>query len=200
MACVNFINLATARASQRAREVALRKVLGASRGQLIAQFLGESLLLAGVAMLIALAIAELALPWLADFLAPTSRWAISAKGGIVLPVLGLAASSSASPAASTRPSTSRATSRRRVLKGQQVVGRAGGQRAPAQPAGRGAVRRLDRPDHLHRDRLRRRPSSPGPPTRLPARRPDPDHQAQPRPGRARSRETLIREVAQGRRE
>ena len=47
MACVNFTNLATARASQRAREVALRKVLGANRQQLVTQFLGESVLIAG---------------------------------------------------------------------------------------------------------------------------------------------------------
>ena len=47
MACVNFTNLATARASQRAREVALRKVLGANRRQLITQFLAESVLIAG---------------------------------------------------------------------------------------------------------------------------------------------------------
>jgi putative ABC transport system permease protein len=53
MACVNFTNLATARASARAREVALRKVLGASRRQLMTQFLLESVLLAAVAMLLA---------------------------------------------------------------------------------------------------------------------------------------------------
>jgi putative ABC transport system permease protein len=62
MACVNFTNLATARASQRAREVALRKVLGANRQQLVTQFLAESILVAGLAMLLALAFVELALP------------------------------------------------------------------------------------------------------------------------------------------
>ena len=59
MAVVNFVNLATARAGQRAREVALRKVLGASRRQLIVQFLGESMLLAAVAMVLALALVEM---------------------------------------------------------------------------------------------------------------------------------------------
>lgn len=68
MAAINFTNLATARAGQRAREVALRKVLGANRRQLIMQFLGESVLLAAVAMVLALALAELALPYLASFL------------------------------------------------------------------------------------------------------------------------------------
>ncbi|HEY0312798.1 MAG TPA: ABC transporter permease, partial [Allosphingosinicella sp.] len=62
MAVVNFTNLATARASQRAREVALRKVLGASRSQLVIQFVGESVLVTGIAMLVALAMVELLLP------------------------------------------------------------------------------------------------------------------------------------------
>ena len=68
MAVVNFINLATARASQRAREVALRKVLGATRKQLIVQFIGESVIVAVLAMLIALAMVELLMPSFAAFL------------------------------------------------------------------------------------------------------------------------------------
>jgi len=56
MAVVNFTNLATARASQRAREVALRKVLGATRRQLIVQFVAESILISSIAMLLALAL------------------------------------------------------------------------------------------------------------------------------------------------
>jgi len=68
MACVNFTNLATARASQRAREVALRKVLGATRSQLVAQFIGESVLVAAIAMVIALALVELLLPMFNNFL------------------------------------------------------------------------------------------------------------------------------------
>jgi len=91
MACVNFVNLSTARASQRAREVALRKVLGADRRQLIVQFLGESLLLTALAMLIAVALAELTLPWLAAFLQSDLRMTYWGAGGIVLPALLLVA-------------------------------------------------------------------------------------------------------------
>ena len=62
LACINFTNLATARASQRAKEVGMRKVVGAERGQLLAQFLGESILLTTFALLTALLIVALILP------------------------------------------------------------------------------------------------------------------------------------------
>ena len=87
MAVVNFVNLATARASQRAREVALRKVLGASRRQLVAQFLGESILLAAAATLIALALVEAALPFVNAFLDADMTIGYLGGDGILLPAL-----------------------------------------------------------------------------------------------------------------
>jgi putative ABC transport system permease protein len=89
MACVNFTNLATARASQRAREVALRKVLGANRSQLIVQFLGESILVAAFAMLLALALVEFLLPPLSNFLEANLKVSYFGEGGLILPILGL---------------------------------------------------------------------------------------------------------------
>ncbi|WP_395340038.1 ABC transporter permease [Ningiella sp. W23] len=62
IACINFMNLATARASQRAREVAMRKVLGASRKQVTIQFLGEAVALVFISLLVALVLVELVLP------------------------------------------------------------------------------------------------------------------------------------------
>lgn len=62
VACFNFMNLTTARATLRAREIALRKVLGASRGQLIRQFLGEAMLMAFLALVVAFALSEVLLP------------------------------------------------------------------------------------------------------------------------------------------
>jgi putative ABC transport system permease protein len=50
IACINFINLSTAQASRRSREVGMRKVVGATKSQLVKQFLGESLVLAGLAL------------------------------------------------------------------------------------------------------------------------------------------------------
>lgn len=62
LACINFMNLSTARATQRAREVGVRKVIGANRMSLILQFIGESLLLSFIAGLIALVFIKLVLP------------------------------------------------------------------------------------------------------------------------------------------
>jgi predicted permease len=62
VACINFMNLATARSARRAKEVGLRKVVGAGRWQLMMQFLGESLIIAFVALLIAIGIVYLLLP------------------------------------------------------------------------------------------------------------------------------------------
>ncbi len=62
VACVNYTNLATAQSLGRSREVGLRKVMGASRVQLITQFLTESLLLTALGMLIALAAVEILVP------------------------------------------------------------------------------------------------------------------------------------------
>ncbi len=63
-ACINFMNLATARSAGRAKEVGLRKVVGAVRHQLIRQFIGESLIYAGVSLVLALVIALLFIPLL----------------------------------------------------------------------------------------------------------------------------------------
>jgi putative ABC transport system permease protein len=62
IACINFMNLSTAKASRRMREVGIKKVVGASRGQVIFQFLSESLLLSFISMLLALGVAWLLLP------------------------------------------------------------------------------------------------------------------------------------------
>ena len=89
MAVVNFMNLATARAGQRAREVALRKVLGATRRQLIVQFVAESILISAVAMLVALALVELLVRPFAAFLDAGLSLSYFGKDGILLPAIGL---------------------------------------------------------------------------------------------------------------
>ncbi|RZK43650.1 MAG: FtsX-like permease family protein, partial [Hymenobacter sp.] len=63
IACINFMNLATARSEKRAREVGVRKVLGAEKITLISQFIGEALLMASFSAVIALLVMVLALPY-----------------------------------------------------------------------------------------------------------------------------------------
>jgi putative ABC transport system permease protein len=62
IACVNFMNLSTARSANRAKEVGVRKVLGSARKYLVAQFLSESMMVTFVAAVIALVAAYLLLP------------------------------------------------------------------------------------------------------------------------------------------
>ena len=87
MAVVNFTNLATARAGQRAREVALRKVLGATRRQLVVQFVAESVLISAVSMLIALALVELLVKPFAAFLDADLALHYFGRDGVLLPAV-----------------------------------------------------------------------------------------------------------------
>ena len=99
IACINFMNLATARSSLRAKEVGMRKVVGATRPQLIRQFLGESTFLATIALLLAIIVAYFALPSFNSLTGATIKMALSEHaylfGGlaIVTILVGLAAGS-----------------------------------------------------------------------------------------------------------
>jgi putative ABC transport system permease protein len=90
IACINYMNLSTARSIRRAREVGIRKVVGAGRGSLIGRFLGESVLIAVLAGILALGIVALALPWfrklvMADLTIPYKEpWFWLAGGGFIL--------------------------------------------------------------------------------------------------------------------
>jgi putative ABC transport system permease protein len=63
IACINYMNLSTARSEKRAREVGIRKVVGAGKGSLIGRFLGESIFISFIAGVFALLIVQLCLPW-----------------------------------------------------------------------------------------------------------------------------------------
>lgn len=67
IACINYINLATARSAKRAREVGVRKVMGAYRNKLIGQFLTESMLFSVLALMLACLLVTLLLPWFNNF-------------------------------------------------------------------------------------------------------------------------------------
>ncbi len=83
IAILNYVNLATARAGLRAREVAMRKVLGANRGALIRHFLGEAVLTVAIAGLLGLILAEISLP----LVNAAGDLALSIPYAVVLPVL-----------------------------------------------------------------------------------------------------------------
>ena len=86
IACINFMNLATARSAGRAQEVGLRKVVGAQKGQLISQFVGESTLLAFLALFVAMVFVQAFMP----FFNSLSGKSLSLDFGSPLALLGLA--------------------------------------------------------------------------------------------------------------
>ena len=87
IACFNFMNLATAQSVRRAREVAMRKILGARRRQLIRQFLIESILLAGAAIVVGYGLAGLSLPHFNAML--LSRLSLDLDAGLGFSLVGL---------------------------------------------------------------------------------------------------------------
>ncbi|KAF0199323.1 MAG: hypothetical protein FD166_446 [Bacteroidetes bacterium] len=99
VACVNFINISIARSVKRAREVGIRKVLGADRLSLVYQFISESLLLTLLAIFIAVGFVELALPEMNKLLATDfhidfrGNWIFNAGLFLILIIISLAAGS-----------------------------------------------------------------------------------------------------------
>jgi len=87
IACLNFMNLSTARSVERAKEVGLRKVVGAQRSQLIAQFLGESLLVAFMALIMAMVMVRIALPLLNTFAGTSLKFAGLLSQGVLISLI-----------------------------------------------------------------------------------------------------------------
>ncbi|WNC73464.1 ABC transporter permease [Thalassotalea psychrophila] len=88
IACINFMNLATARASQRAKEVAMRKVMGASRRQVATQFLGEAIALVFISLLFALVAVEAVLPLYNSALSRELELRLFEDADLILSLLG----------------------------------------------------------------------------------------------------------------
>ncbi len=88
-ACINFMNLATARSANRAREVGMRKVVGAARRQLIVQFMGESLVYAVASAIIAVGLTIAAIPVLNRMTGQLNSPADLGQSSIVLVLLGV---------------------------------------------------------------------------------------------------------------
>ena len=89
IACINFMNLATARSANRAREVGMRKVVGANRSHLIRQFIGESMVLAVIALVVSIGLCYLMLPFL-NYLAEKSMTLDFGDGTLVAGLVGIA--------------------------------------------------------------------------------------------------------------
>ena len=87
IACINYMNLSTARSALRAREIGIRKVAGAQRKEIIAQFLSESVFIAFIAMAIAVLLTWTALPWLNKLSGLKMEMSLLNKWQLIVPVL-----------------------------------------------------------------------------------------------------------------
>ncbi len=127
LACINFMNLSTARSLSRAKEVGVRKTLGSQRGALMTQFLAESMLMSVMATALALLWVGLALyPFNAlsgkdlSFSVLLQPWLIATTLGCILVVGGLAGSYPAFYLSSFRPAEVLKGGQRSLLKGQTI--------------------------------------------------------------------------------
>ncbi len=89
IACINFINLTTARATRRAKEVGVRKVMGAEKSSLIGQFLSESVLVSLFALTLAVLLVTLALPYFTDFVDKQLSFDILGNPFLLLLLVGI---------------------------------------------------------------------------------------------------------------
>ena len=87
IACINYMNLSTARSTLRAREIGIRKAVGAQRKEIMTQFLSESVLVSWIALALAFALTWLMLPWLNKVSAQNLDINILLKWQIILPII-----------------------------------------------------------------------------------------------------------------
>lgn len=92
IACINFMNLSTARSARRAREIGLRKVVGALRGDMIQQFLGESILFSCIALLFAIPLVEFLLPFFNELSGKKIELDLAGNAPFLLALIGVALS------------------------------------------------------------------------------------------------------------
>ncbi|WP_018611151.1 ABC transporter permease [Segetibacter koreensis] len=90
IACFNFINLATAKSLQRAKEVGVRKTIGADKKQLIFQFIGETVLLAFISIIISVVLGIIFLPWMNNFTSKSISLALFLNPVVILLLIALA--------------------------------------------------------------------------------------------------------------
>ncbi|MBE9584520.1 ABC transporter permease [Mucilaginibacter sp. JRF] len=90
IACVNFMNLTTARSAERSKEVGIRKSIGAQRNQLAAQFLGETVMLALLALVLAIIMVKLSLPFVNQLSQRSLELSVFTNPMLLLGITGLA--------------------------------------------------------------------------------------------------------------